>query len=574
MRFRFRPFPVSSSSRLAALGLIAISPAICAQALPDAGILQRESERDRQMRDVPALPAPDAPPAEPPAMPAGPVVRVDGFRLEGASLIPESELQSELTAFTGRELSLADLYRAADRLSDVYRRNGWYARVIVPAGDVREGIVVLRVLEGQVGSIEFSGGAARFTAARARPYVLEGAREGEPIRLDALARSALLLNDIPGVDASVVLAPAKESERTDLHVELRDKPLFNGNVSLDNYGTRSTGATRLSTYLGLDNPAGWGEQYSLAGSVSRDNANGRLSASYPLGSNGMRMSGYGALLHYRLGAGFSALDASGSAATMGSSFSWPLVRGETANLNLLAVSETRRYENLGNGNVISNKAARSLSVGLNGDRLDSWLGGGLMQMGATVTSGRLDLAGSATDFAADQAGPRRHGSYAKFGWQFKRLQRIDRDDSVLISFMGQAASRNLDSSEQFGLGGPFGVRAYSSLEASGDSGWLGSVEWRRRLSDTVQLSGFYDTGRIRLHRTPWSGWNSGNPALPNQYSLSGVGAGLAWAHPKGYVTRFTVARTLGENPGRDAQGRDAEGRTGKLRAWLTVALSF
>ena len=39
-------------------------------------------------------------------------------------------------------------------------------------------------------------------------------------------------------------------------------------------------------------------------------------------------------------------------------------------------------------------------------------------------------------------------------------------------------TKNLDSSEQFSLGGPYGVRAYANGSSSGDSGWQASLELR------------------------------------------------------------------------------------------------
>ena len=60
----------------------------------------------------------------------------------------------------------------------------------------------------------------------------------------------------------------------------------------------------------------------------------------------------------------------------------------------------------------------------------------------------------------------------------ERLQALPAGFSLNLQWRGQWTNNNLDSSEKFSLGGPYGVRAYATAEAMGDRGWLGSVELR------------------------------------------------------------------------------------------------
>jgi hypothetical protein len=68
---------------------------------------------------------------------------------------------------------------------------------------------------------------------------------------------------------------------------------------------------------------------------------------------------------------------------------------------------------------------------------------------------------------------------------------------------GQTASKNLDSSEKFSLGGINGVRAYPQGEASGDEGYRGTVELRHNVMPNVQATVFYDWGKVTINRNPF-----------------------------------------------------------------------
>ena len=85
---------------------------------------------------------------------------------------------------------------------------------------------------------------------------------------------------------------------------------------------------------------------------------------------------------------------------------------------------------------------------------------------------------------------------------------------------GQQASKNLDSSEKFVLGGINGVRAYPQGEASGDEGYKATLELRYNLMANLQGAVFYDMGEIAVNKAPFA------VAASNNRSLSGAGIGL------------------------------------------------
>jgi hemolysin activation/secretion protein len=139
-----------------------------------------------------------------------------------------------------------------------------------------------------------------------------------------------------------------------------------------------------------------------------------------------------------------------------------------------------------------------------------------------VSAGQLDLH-SAASAALDAAGARTAGSYTKWAWSLDRQQNLLAGWTVSVSARGQQGRKNLDSSEKFSLGGPAGVRAYASGEASGDEGWLASLELRYSLTQEISASVFHDSGRVRVNVNPYLN-------ATNHQSRRGSGLGVQGAH--------------------------------------------
>ena len=121
------------------------------------------------------------------------------------------------------------------------------------------------------------------------------------------------------------------------------------------------------------------------------------------------------------------------------------------------------------------------------------------------------------------------------------------------------------------------MRAYPVGEASGDQGWLATLELRRNIAlnlpgVVLQGLGFVDTGRIWLHQDTWPG-SINNAGDTNRYDLHAVGVGAnLWAG--NFSVRTAVARTLDNNPGRSSSGLDADSRASDWRAWVQASYAF
>jgi hemolysin activation/secretion protein len=71
------------------------------------------------------------------------------------------------------------------------------------------------------------------------------------------------------------------------------------------------------------------------------------------------------------------------------------------------------------------------------------------------------------------------------------------------------ASKNLDSSQQFYLGGPTGVRAYPVGQGAGSQGAIMQLELHQQVVSespigSITAYGFYDLGGVQLFKNTWN----------------------------------------------------------------------
>jgi hemolysin activation/secretion protein len=559
-------FPLRAAA--AAATLLLTAPGLRAQSAPDAGQLLRDANRPPATAPT-ALPEPPKPQvAGGPA--GGPQVQVQGFKLSGVTLLNEAEVQARLAPFTGKPAGMADLRRAADAVAELYRERGYLVRAYLPEQTLQGGVVAITVLEGRLGGlrVEHAPPALRIGEAQVRNTMTARQKLGEPVRADDIQRAISLLNAMPGISASSLLEPGEQPGESRLVVSVKDEALVTGQVQIDNAGSKASGEWRASGGVSFNSPSGRGDQVQLYASKSSGSNFGSAAYSLPLGSDGLRGTLNGSRLNY--GYSLSGSRYSGAATVLGASLSYPVLRSQAANLNLSAGHDRKAFDNAVAGIQLNDKKIQVSSLGLAGDAADTFYGGGLTQFGLTLTLGRLDLAGNATDLAADQAGPQRQGSYRKLGWSLGRLQRITAADTLALSWSGQRANRNLDSAEKFGATGQGGVRAYSSAEPSADNGQLFSVEWRHQIGDQLTLAAYHERARVQRDHSEGPGTLS-----PNRFTLAGSGVGISWGRANELMLRAALAWRQGDNPARNpATGADSDGTHRNPRAYISLLKIF
>jgi len=554
------------------------SVAAIAQVRPDAGQILEQTREPLRLPPPPDDVRPRVP--EPrPALPVSPTlkVRVTQFTFSGNTLFTDEQLAEVVREYIGQELDFEGLTDVATKVRAYHRERGYFlAQAYLPQQAIRNGVIEIAVIEGRIGLVELQ----RRPATRLSEWLLAGIldrhlKSGDIITETGLEKPLLLINDLPTAAVTSEIRPSNTVGAADIRVNVdQGVGLINGFIDFDNQGSRFTGAHRLGASLNVNNPLTIGDQVQLrAFATDEDMYFGRFAYLVPVSYYGTRLGASVTKFSYKLGEDFASLQASGDGLVKSVYAFHPLYR--TRNTNLIgqfAYEDKRLFDRIDDPTQPSvvDRFIDSLKAGVVGDFRDRFLGGGLNAFALTYTHGDLKIAPT-DQFDADQSaatGAKTAGTFRKWNYDFKRLNRITDNASLLVALSGQQASKNLASAERMSLGGPNGVRAYPVGEASGDSGNLVQSEFRyiwpglKLFEGDITVSAHYDWGQVDVAEKP----------LPsetrNKRSISGYGLGLSLGREGEFVIRASTSwRAEHERATADAETRDP-------RTWVQAVKWF
>lgn len=483
--------------------------ALLAQAPPDAGLIHQEIQQEHLSPISPSVdidlrgePLTDA--AE-----GGARVELKGIQLSGNQVFSDQQLMAALGNVLDQSYDLSGLQSLANRISLFYRERGYpFARAVLPAQAMDDGVLQVVVIEGRYGEVTTVGDARLAEATRGYLHRLV---PGEPVESSALERSMLVMGDLPGIRIAPVMRPGQRHGEGDLSVQVEPDRRVRTQVGANNHGIRFSGAQRAWANVQVNRVLMVGDELNLTALYSsEDTWLGDISYSVPLGYSGLRGTlGY-AHTDYTLGKGFEGYTGTAKVASVG--LSYPLVRSERVNIVLSATYQQRELDDdaafIGYNRATDSK---TLPLGLRFDARDGLAGGGITYGGVTLTPGQLDvevLGRTEIDYR-----------FTKATLELARIQALGQHLTLFGRFSGQWSDRDyLDGSENFFLGGPMGVRAYPAGEGSDSEGWLTQFELRYRAARGLAPYLFLDAGR-----TPNGGIDEGKTR-----SLSATGLGIRY----------------------------------------------
>lgn len=554
------------------LAIFSINQAYAAPPV-DAGTIQRDIEKLNNPNQPPATPPREQEQAVP--SPQNDVsVKVSSFQFIGAKLLPEALLQAEVAGYIGQTLDYNGLSQVTKIISELYRANGWLAKVYLPPQDIQNGLVTIEINEAKVGDVRTnSDPKVRLNPQLATNMLVSSQQKGTPLNNKALERAMLLINDTPGFAAQATLSLGAATGETDVTLNLADKPIFNGSVWADNYGSRFLGKARLNGQADFNNLTGWGDQLIVNALVSRGLEYVQGGLEFPVGSAGTRVNIGGSVANYEVvGAGLSNLDAKGESYSYRLGLKHPFVRSRFANLSFHTALESLNSQDQVLGLETSDKQYRTLTLGLKGDSSDSFGLGGTFWGGVSMTTGDLDL-NNRDDLAADQLTVRADGGYHKLNFFLGRQQILGEKFIAKALLSGQLADTNLGGFEKFSLGGPSGLAGFTVGEAAADQGWMLNLEGRYAITPQFSASLLADAGGICQFKNTWAGWDAGNPKLQNCYQLASLGVGAGYTSQY-FDGRISYGRQITGNRGLDSNGNDSEGESNKHQVWLQITTNF
>jgi hemolysin activation/secretion protein len=545
-----------------------------AQAVPDAGSINQQIQRsDGQPIPDPTIASPTekgsaAPPAD---LPSNVQVQVQRFVFVGNTLLDTAALDQAVAGYTGRTLGLRQLQEASSAVAALYRQSGWVVRAFLPRQDVTQCTVTIQVVEANYQGLKFENELeARVSQAQIQRIFDAQQAVGAKLNANKLERAQLLASDLAGVGVETVMREGSSENTTQVLAKVSNEPKVAGSVRWDNAGSVATGTSQISTTGELRSPVGFGDSLRWNAMLSEGINYASVAYAVPVGSDGLRIGVNGTNLNYKvISPELVGLKSVGSSDFSGVNVNYPLVRTRQGNVHLSMDYEHKKFENRANSAVITQYKITNWSAGVTADLSDKWGGGGFSTASLNWVNGNLDLGGS-PNAGLDATSSRTAGDFSKLRYSLSRQQTLGPNVVGVLSFSGQTASKNLDSSEKMYLGGPDTVRAFPPAEAGGSEGSLANAELRWSLGAGVTVSALYDWGHVRLNR-----YNNfvGAPKA-NEFVYEGYGLGLTWQPNANTVVKATWATRGAPNPNKSASGKDQDGTLVTDRLWVNATYFF
>ncbi len=509
----------------------------------------------------------------------------DDVRLDVAAFAVDDDAPPELraalpritAAFVGRQRGFEDLVNAAAEVTRFLQRElGYYLGYAYlpeqsPAASAEGSTIRIAVLEGRLDRVVLNWRNGLPVDRDVVEAYLARLQPGSVLKVRDVERVVFLVNDLRGITARFEVRAGSQPGTATLVVTPSPERVWSGKVEFDINGAEALGKYRVGGLLQMNSPFGRGDGFTATALASTTGGLGFALLGYttPLGSDGFKVGASVSGVRYRLDRDMFPLDLNGTAATANAYALYPLVRSRNLNLFTLAAVEHKAYtdrQGLVGGR--TRKTVDALAVGSTGDFRDSLLGGGVNTFDLNLSSGQVKYPEGRDPSLDDDE------RYAKLVYGWTRLQDwITGRALVYLSLRGQHAASNLDTTEQFRIGGPENVRAFTAGEGTGDIGTLATVElrllppesWFGRTAREMVFSVFADGGyvqyryRRRISVDPNVGKNHG--------TFSGAGFGLSWVRPGEYALRLSVAQPTG---GTTRGGEKID----KLQVYLQATMLF
>ena len=531
--------------------------------LPNIGDAVRQSDETSKSAPLPATGAePELPRlVEPPfTLKDNAKLLVRSIKVDGQNPIEETELRAILVPYENRRLTLAEIYEAADKVTTLYRSRGYLvAKAYVPAQDAHKGVLRFKIVVGKYGAVTLKNGS--LVRDRFLSGVIDQALAASPfIHQDELERAMLLTSDLPGAAMPrVTIGRGQQPETSDFVFGLPEARRVDGYLIADNFGSPYTGRDRLTGGINLNSPLGIGDRFSASGIVTDDGhlVSGRIAYSAPLGYSGLRGEISAYRTTYTLGGVYQSLDATGTADAISATLSYPLLRLRD---DSIYISGGYTHKKL-NDNILGVSIAdRNMDLGFVSITHDAV---GALAGLPLITSTTLSFSGGTVDFpdpvqrALNIAGVDTAGDFAKINLSFNATRAFTDKLSLATSVRAQKSLLgNLDSSEQLGLTGYYGVRSYDEGLA-GDSGYLFTPELKYALPDVQHyrhsVGLFTDVGAVWLENPAFTTLQRGYTQL-NAVGL-GYYASYEYSPARLLLLKAQVAHSYGSNDGAQSYDR-------------------
>ena len=533
------------------------TPLLFAQKVEQVEKIQSDLRQEKELREKIEKPKPEPEVQKEAPEPLAPAVSQEKVKLEkinvtAVTLLSEKEVSVIVSSYQGKELTLGEMQKIADQITDAYRKKGYItSRAYLPPQKIEGGILEIRAVEGITGNFQIKGNRYFKTALLRNKIKL---KTGQPFNYDILRKGLTKINEMPDRSVKTVLAPGKEPGTTDVVLEAHDRLPLHVGLNWDNYGSRYINKDRYRTSITHNNLLGCDDVFTFQYQISEAEAYRLFSLRYlfPLVEN-WKLGFFAAKSRVKLGQDYEDLTARGKSSFYTLYLSDHLIDEENLDATFNLAFDYKDVFNFQSNLETSRDRLRVLKLGLDLDFSDN---SGRTFVNNEFSYGIPDIMGglSSKDSHASRNGA--GGEFFKHNLDILRLQRMPFNSNILWKNQLQFSPYILPATEQYQIGGIINVRGYPPAEVVGDRGYSMTWEWsfpayglsknikvpfsKAKLYDALRFVAFYDWANTYLRRP-------GATEEKNK-TLRGAGCGIRFNLPEDFSFRVEFAWPLDNTP--------------------------
>ncbi len=376
-----------------------------------------------------------------------------------------------------RGITLGMIEMVADTITRYYRERGFIlAKAYIPKQHVRDGVVTITLLLGQLGEVETNNN--KMYSDRIVKRIFKSSL-GKPVSNNIIEEKLYLVNDLPGVSASGYFEPGSQVGDTKLNINFNRERRLASNLRLDNHGSEATGEYRAYADFHWNNPLTIGDQLQLGvlGSFKPENS--------VYGSARYSLPVYTPRTQFSLGVSSndfvtddstnitSDFEISGKSLVADANLTYKISRSRINNQNIsLGYSQINSQIEFGNlSNAGIDKTVNKLDLGYSFDMLNE-KDRVLHQGGIILTySEFIEGADEGQDLKATIVSL----DYSRLS--FLRIPFTKKESKLILRAVGQYSGASLSEVLQFGLAGPTRARGYKINEFYADDAVYIGADW-------------------------------------------------------------------------------------------------
>lgn len=450
--------------------------------------------------------------------------------VKGSTKIPPERLDSLTESFKNTRTTIRKLYGLADQITALYQDAGYLtSRAIIPPQDLDNGIVIIEAVEGIFGQARIMDGGKYFSDLlidkRLKNLI------GKVLNFWALNDALNALNENPDRKVKATFTAGETPRTTDLLLHVDERYPVHAGFDFDNQGTKYTSPNRFAVNMRNNNLSGSEDTLILRYQFSERSRYQGFLASYIMNLDPLN--------RIKLG-----IDSTYSTSKLGREFAQINVNGDACNLSLYTIFKLYSKDNFVVSYTLAfdSKEARtnigSDRVFRDSDRvlrtnvsITEYDGTGAVSLLGQFEWGIPDIFGGTGSVNSKSSNGQTGCDFKKYTVSATRAQQLPLDALLLATASGQITGNQLNTLEQFYIGGYNSVRGFTEGEFLGDVGVNSVFELRTplyglprsirfkdfTLYDCMRIVYFYDIG----YTTAYTESNGRDKSV----SISGIGFG-------------------------------------------------